>query len=55
MVRRSYVLKDDQEALISAAKQYSAELERLFEEDARKEAADPLADLEERRHTSSDA
>jgi glutathione-regulated potassium-efflux system ancillary protein KefC len=51
MVRRSFVLKDDQEALISAAKQYSAELERLFEEDARKEAADPLAEGSEARQT----
>jgi monovalent cation:proton antiporter-2 (CPA2) family protein len=51
MVRRSFVLKDDQEALISAAKQYSAELERLFEQDARKEAADPLAEASEARQT----
>jgi Kef-type K+ transport system membrane component KefB len=55
MVRRWFVLKDDQAALISAAKQYSAELERLFEEDARKEATDPLAEPGEARQTAGDA
>jgi len=34
-VRNSFALRDDQQALIASAKQYSAELERIFEQDAR--------------------
>ena len=51
MVRRTFALKDDQEALIRAAKEYSAELERLFDEDARKSPPDPLAEPLPARHT----
>ena len=51
MVRRTFALKDDQEALIRAAKEYSAELERLFDEDARKSPPGPLAEPLPARHT----
>ncbi len=34
-VRNSFALRDDQQALIASSKQYSAELERIFEQDAR--------------------
>ncbi|HEX2878450.1 MAG TPA: monovalent cation:proton antiporter-2 (CPA2) family protein [Polyangiaceae bacterium] len=34
-VRNSFALRDDQQALIASSKQYAAELERIFEQDAR--------------------
>ena len=33
-VRRAFVLRHDEKALVASAKQYGAELERIFEEDA---------------------
>jgi monovalent cation:proton antiporter-2 (CPA2) family protein len=35
MVRQTFTLRDDPQALIASSKQYSAELERIFEQDAR--------------------
>jgi voltage-gated potassium channel Kch len=35
MVRETYKLREDQQALIESAKRYSSELERIFEEDRR--------------------
>lgn len=35
MVRKTYTLRDDEKALIESAKTYSAELERIFQEDER--------------------
>jgi monovalent cation:proton antiporter-2 (CPA2) family protein len=39
MVRKLYMLREDQAALIESAKKYSAELERIFDQDRRVEAA----------------
>ena len=38
VVRRTFAMRDDEKALIASAKQYSAELERILEEDERAEA-----------------